>query len=41
MDVPRGSKQRPKEGTKGASNDEDPNIGEDFDDMQLFQFVVE
>jgi len=35
IDVLGGSRQRLEE-LEGASDDEDPNIGDDFDDMQLF-----
>jgi arginase family enzyme len=32
-DVPGGLRQRPEEEAEGATDDEDPNIGDDFDDM--------
>jgi hypothetical protein len=39
-DVPGGSRQRqrlePRGGAEDVTNDEDPNIGDDFDDMLLF-----
>jgi hypothetical protein len=33
IDVFGGSRQRSKEEVEGATDDEDPNIGDDFDDM--------
>jgi hypothetical protein len=35
-DVPGGSRQRPEEEADDATDDEDPNIGDNFDDVHLF-----